>query len=76
MNLQVHEDPNGHPIEPFARWLEWLDSHNGRLYRRTKGGKEDDWDIAALLPNPQGGQRVFTVGDLRRLVNCCKGDKP
>jgi hypothetical protein len=51
----------------FARWLEWLDSHDGRLYRRSRGGLEDDFDVACTVPGPPGSALV-TVGDLRALV--------
>jgi hypothetical protein len=52
---------------PFGRWLEWLDSHDGRLFRRAHGGQETDLDLACRLPNPPGSE-LFTVGDLRALV--------
>ncbi len=55
------------PFLPFERWLEWLDSHDGRLSRRKDGGDETEFDIAALLPTPPT-QTIFTVGDLRDLV--------
>jgi len=51
----------------LQRWLEWLDSHDGRLFRRSKGGEETEYDIAALVPNPPG-QAIFTIGDLREVV--------
>jgi hypothetical protein len=55
------------PFGPFGRWLEWLDSHDGRLFRRAHGGQETDLDLAALIPAPPT-RAVFTVGDLRALV--------
>ncbi len=58
------------PIAPFREWLTWLDSHDGRLHRRKQGGKEDDYDY--LFTVPVSG-RIFTVGDLRRLVNAGGG---
>lgn len=51
----------------LTRRLEWLDSHDGRLYRRRTGGTETDTDLAALIPTPPG-QSIFTVGDLREVV--------
>lgn len=54
-----------HPLAAFQRWLEWLDSHDGRLHRRKTGGAETDYDLIALLPPDR---TVFTVGDLRRLI--------
>lgn len=60
------------PFTPFRRWLVWLDSHDGRLYRRSRDGRETDSDFLALIPTPPG-QTVFTVGDLRALV--ALGDK-
>ncbi len=59
------------PFIPFNDWLEWLDSHDGRLYRRSRGDKEDDYDFLTLIPTPPG-QTVFLVGDLRRLVDAGK----
>lgn len=57
------------PFEPFKRWLRWLDSHDGRLHRRRAGGRETDLDSLATIPDPRGGGgTVFTVGDLRELV--------
>jgi hypothetical protein len=55
------------PFGPFGRWLEWLDSHDGRLFRRARGGQETDLDLACTIPHPPGSA-VFTVGDLRALV--------
>lgn len=55
------------PFAPFRRWLEWLDSHDGRLHRRSGGQEETDHDLACLLPGPPG-RTLFTVGDLRALV--------
>jgi hypothetical protein len=55
------------PFGPFARWLEWLDSHDGRLFRRSKGWQETDTDVACTIPCPPGST-PFTVGDLRALV--------
>ncbi len=53
------------PFAPFREWLTWLDSHDGRLARRKAGGKENDYDYLCTLPP---GGSIFTVGDLRRLV--------
>jgi hypothetical protein len=55
------------PFGPFSRWLEWLDSHDGRLHRRSQQQEETDQDIACTLPTPPGSDLV-TVGDLRALV--------
>jgi hypothetical protein len=55
------------PFGPFGRWLEWLDSHDGRLFRRARGQDETDLDVIATIPN-QPGSALFTVGDLRALV--------
>lgn len=55
------------PFLVFEQWLEWLMSHDGRLFRRSKGQQETDSDLAALIPTPPG-QTILTVGDLRRLV--------
>lgn len=55
------------PFRIFELWLEWVVSHQGRLDRRERGGKEDDHDLLALIPTPPG-QSLFTVGDLRALV--------
>lgn len=52
---------------PFGQYLDWLESHDGRLERRRQGGDETDSDIALTLPCPPG-RLVVTVGDLRRLV--------
>lgn len=52
---------------PFERWLEWLDSHDGRLYRRANDGLENESDLVALIPNPPG-RAILTVGDLREVV--------
>lgn len=59
---------------PFEEWLEYLDSHNGRLHRREQGGNETDYDIAALIPIPPG-RRIFTVGDLRKTVELIQKGK-
>ncbi len=56
------------PLDVFRKWLEWLDSHDGRLDRRRRGGKETDTDLIATIPNPPAAV-IFTVGDLRALVN-------
>lgn len=57
------------PFLPFARWLEWLDSHDGRLARRKGGGKENEFDLVCCIPQPgHGGQMIYTIGDLRKLV--------
>lgn len=55
------------PFAPFEEWLRWLDSHDGRLHRLARGDKEKDTDLLATIPTPPGGT-IFTVGDLRRLV--------
>jgi hypothetical protein len=55
------------PFGPFGRWLGWLDSHDGRLFRRARGQDETDLDVACTIPNPPGSA-LFTVGDLRALV--------
>lgn len=55
------------PFTPFRAWLQWLDSHDGRLARRARGDAETDHDCLATIPTPPGGT-VFTLGDLRRLV--------
>jgi hypothetical protein len=57
----------GDPFTPFARWLAWLESHDGRLYRRSRGQGEADSDLACTVPNPPGSA-IVTVGDLRALV--------
>lgn len=56
-------------IRIMTRWLEWLDSHDGRLYRRQHGELETDTDLIATIPNPPGSA-IFTVGDLRAVVEC------
>jgi hypothetical protein len=61
------------PFRPFALWLAWLDSHDGRLFRRAHGGQETDLDLAALIPTPPT-QAVFTVGDLRAIVAAGRRD--
>lgn len=55
------------PYWMFYRYLEWLESHDGRLYRIEQGGKEDDYDAIGLIPTPPG-RAIFTVGDLRIVV--------
>lgn len=55
------------PFKPFRELLAWLDSHDGRLERRHRGGQETDSDVVAAIPTPPG-QAIFTVGDLRALV--------
>ncbi len=55
------------PFEALEEWLAFLDSHDGRLHRRARGGNETDCDIAALLPTPPG-QTILTVGQLREIV--------
>lgn len=60
------------PFDPFRLWLTWLDSHDGRLARRKRGDKETDSDYLAGIPTPPG-QTIFTVGDLRALVEA--GDR-
>lgn len=59
------------PFEPFARYLNWLESHDGRLYRRSEGQQETDADLVCLIPTPPG-QAIFTVRDLRALVEAGK----
>jgi hypothetical protein len=61
------------PFGPFTRWLEWLDSHDGRLFRRSQGGDETDWDLACTVPNPPG-RAIVTVGDLRAIVAAGRRD--
>lgn len=56
--------PEFHVLE---RWLEWLDSHDGRLSRRARGDNETDSDLIATIPNPPG-KAIFTIGDLRAIV--------
>lgn len=56
------------PFRPLRRWLEYLDSHDGRLHRcQQNHASERDSDLACLIPTPPG-RAIFTVGDLRRLV--------
>jgi hypothetical protein len=57
----------GDPFVAFAGWLAWLESHDGRLYRRSRGQEETDSDLACTVPNPPGAA-IVTVGDLRALV--------
>mgnify|MGYP001601851975 CR=1 FL=1 len=52
---------------PFEQWLNWITSHDGRLFRRGQGQTEPDSDLLCLIPTPPG-QTPFTVGDLRALV--------
>lgn len=59
------------PFVVFERWLEWLTSYDGRLYRRAQGQKEDDFDLLCTIPTPPGSS-ILTVGDLRDLVECGK----
>ena len=66
------------PFTVMERWLEWLDSPEGRLHspegrlhRRENKGLENDSDMAGLIPTPPG-RAIFTVGDLRRLVEMGK----
>ena len=54
-------------FRPFEQWLDWVTSHDGRLFRRGRGQTETDSDLLCLIPTPPG-QSVFTVGDLRNLV--------
>lgn len=63
--------PNRDPFLPFERWLEHLDSHNGRLLRRSQGGHETEYDLVCLIPSFPG-QTIFTIGDLRALVEAGK----
>jgi hypothetical protein len=55
------------PVTVLERWLTWLDSHDGRIYRRSHGGQETDLDLVATIPNPPGSA-ILTVGDLRVIV--------
>jgi hypothetical protein len=59
------------PVKVFARWLEYLDSHDGRLHRARAGQRGTDADIACTLPTPPG-KTIVTVGDLRRIVGLLK----
>ncbi len=59
------------PFAVFARWLTWLDSHDGRLHRRQRGGLETDSDVIGTIPNPPG-VALLIVGDLRALVEAGK----
>lgn len=61
----------GNPFVVLDRWLSWLDSHDGRLHRRGKGGAETDSDLIATIPNPPGAA-IFTVGDLRAVVHALR----
>lgn len=61
----------GESIDIFIRWLEWLDSHDGRLYRCTIGQQGTDMDILGTIPNPPGSA-ILTVGDLRNIVDLVK----
>jgi hypothetical protein len=54
-------------FRPFAGWLEYLTSHDGRLQRRKNGQLELDSDYLCTIPDALGGV-IFTVGDLRALV--------
>lgn len=58
-------------FEILKLWLEWVDSHDGRLARRRKGGSETDLDLLCTIPNPPGSA-IFTVGDLREVVEVGK----
>lgn len=55
------------PFRPWADWLTWLDSHDGRLCRRSRGGNETDSDLISTLPCGVGGN-IVTVGDLRAML--------
>lgn len=55
----------------YSRWLEWLDSHDGRLHRRSVGGNETDGDFLATIPNPPGSA-IFCVGHLRAIVEALR----
>lgn len=54
-------------FEPFEELLRQYDSHDGRLERRAAGYKETEFDFAFLLPT-RPGKTLFTLGDLRALV--------
>ncbi len=56
------------PFLMFEQWLEWLESHDGRLHRRKTGGSETDFDAIALVPTGNAGRNILTVGDLKALV--------
>lgn len=53
--------------DPFLVWERWLESHDGRLFRRREGGNETDLDLVAMIPNPPGSA-IVTVGDLKALI--------
>lgn len=55
------------PFALFEEFLAWLDSHDGRLWRRRRGDQETDSDLVCTVPTPPGAT-LWTVGDLRALV--------
>lgn len=52
---------------PFEHWLEYFDSHDGRLHRRARGDNETDTNFLATIPTPPGSA-ILTVGLLREAV--------
>jgi hypothetical protein len=55
------------PFVPFNELLEFLTSHDGLLHRRQKGGNETDSDLVCVISS-----YIFTVGDLKKLVEAGK----
>jgi hypothetical protein len=60
-----------YPTRMLSDWLTWLDSHDGLLHRRSKGGQENDHDVICTVPAPPGAH-IMTVGDLRWVVGKLK----
>lgn len=58
-------------LKAFEGWLEWLDSDDGMVYRKSRWGDGRDYDLACTVPTPPG-MTIVTVGDIRNLVELAR----